>query len=114
MKKAIILPLLFSFLLAASQNIIVIHADQGKTIINKNIYGNFAEHLGHGIYGGFYVGENNKTIPNTVGVRNDVNNALRKMKLPMLRWPDGCFADTYHWKDGVGVKSNQKYFRKPL
>jgi len=107
MKKAIILPLLFSFLLGASQNIIVIHADQGKTIINKNIYGHFAEHLGHCIYDGFYVGDTNKIIPNTDGVRNDVIAALRKMKIPVLRWPGGCFADTYHWKDGVGPKDKR-------
>jgi len=71
-------------------------ADSLKTIINRNIYGHFAEHLGHCIYGGFYVGENNKQIPNTQGIRNDVVDALRKLKIPVLRWPGGCFADTYH------------------
>lgn len=75
--------------------------------INKNIYGHFAEHLGRCIYDGFYVGENNKMIPNTEGVRNDVIAALRKMKIPLLRWPGGCFADTYHWKDGVGPKDKR-------
>ena len=80
----------------------------GNTVkINKNIYGHFAEHLGRCIYDGFYVGENNKTIPNTEGVRNDVIAALRKMKIPLLRWPGGCFADTYHWKDGVGPKDKR-------
>ena len=107
MKKSIVLLGLFSFLFASSQNTIVIHADQGKVFINKNIYGHFAEHLGHCIYDGFYVGDTNKIIPNTEGVRNDVIAALRKMKIPALRWPGGCFADTYHWKDGVGPKDKR-------
>jgi alpha-N-arabinofuranosidase len=107
MKKGIVLPLLFSFLFAASQNTIVIHATDGKVTINKNIYGHFAEHLGRCIYDGFYVGDTNKVIPNTQGVRNDVIAALRKMKIPVLRWPGGCFADTYHWKDGVGPKDKR-------
>jgi alpha-L-arabinofuranosidase len=107
MKKGMLLPLLFSFLFATSQSTIVVHADQGKIIINKNIYGHFAEHLGHCIYDGFYVGDSNKIIPNTEGVRNDVIAALRKMKIPVLRWPGGCFADTYHWKDGVGPKDKR-------
>jgi len=77
------------------------------TTINKNIYGHFAEHLGHCIYGGFYVGDTNKSIPNTAGVRNDVIAALKALKIPVLRWPGGCFADTYHWKDGVGPKDKR-------
>lgn len=107
MKKAILLPLLFSFLFAESQNTIVIYAADGKVRINKNIYGHFAEHLGRCIYDGFYVGDTNKIIPNTQGVRNDVIAALRKMKIPVLRWPGGCFADTYHWKDGVGPRDKR-------
>ena len=75
-------------------------------IISKNIYGHFAEHLGHSIYGGFYVGDSSK-IKNTNGVRNDIIDALRKLKIPNLRWPGGCFADTYHWKDGIGEKSKR-------
>jgi alpha-N-arabinofuranosidase len=107
MKKIMLLLGLFSSLFASSQNTIVIHANQGKVIINKNIYGHFAEHLGHCIYDGFYVGDTNRFIPNTDGVRNDVIAALRKMKIPALRWPGGCFADTYHWKDGVGPKDKR-------
>ena len=76
-------------------------------VISKNIYGHFAEHLGHCIYGGFYVGDSSKTIPNTNGVRNDVIAALKKLKIPNLRWPGGCFADTYHWKDGIGPKDKR-------
>jgi len=90
-----------------SQNEIVLNADKGKEIINKNIYGHFAEHLGHCIYGGFYVGDTNKTIPHKDGVRLDVIEALKKLKVPVLRWPGGCFADTYHWKDGVGPKKER-------
>jgi alpha-N-arabinofuranosidase len=75
-------------------------------VISKYIYGHFAEHLGRCIYDGFYVGDSSK-IPNTSGVRNDIIDALRKMKIPVLRWPGGCFADTYHWKDGIGPKDKR-------
>jgi alpha-L-arabinofuranosidase len=92
---------------AYSQNTIVLNADQGKEIISKHIYGHFSEHLGRCIYDGFYVGEGNAKIPNTQGVRNDVVDALKKLKVPNLRWPGGCFADTYHWKDGVGPKTKR-------
>ena len=75
--------------------------------INKDIYGHFAEHLGRCIYEGIYVGENSK-IPNVNGMRIDVVNALKDMGIPVLRWPGGCFADEYHWKDGIGDKANRK------
>lgn len=90
-----------------AQNTATVYADSGKAIISKHIYGHFAEHLGACIYGGLYVGENNTKIPNTAGVRNDVVDALKKLKIPNLRWPGGCFADTYHWKDGIGPKSQR-------
>jgi alpha-N-arabinofuranosidase len=90
--------------LPSAQNKIVVHPESVKDTINKNIYGHFAEHLGRSIYGGFYVGDTNKTIPNKNGIRLDVIEALKKLKIPVLRWPGGCFADTYHWKDGVGPK----------
>jgi alpha-N-arabinofuranosidase len=80
--------------------------DPADPVISKYIYSHFAEHLGRGIYGGFYVGDTSK-IPNTNGVRNDVIAALKKMKIPSLRWPGGCFADTYHWKDGIGSKDKR-------
>src|SRR4030095_14667096 len=67
-----------------------------------------AEHLGHCIYGGFYVREGNKKIPNKNGVRLDVIEALKKLKIPVLRWPGGCFADHYHWKDAIGPKNQRK------
>lgn len=90
----------------AQQTNIEITERADKVRISRNIYGHFAEHLGRCIYDGFYVGENSK-IPNTNGVRNDIITALKKMKIPMLRWPGGCFADTYHWKDGIGPKDQR-------
>jgi alpha-N-arabinofuranosidase len=94
--------------LGVSQNTVTFKSDTGKqTIISRHIYGHFAEHLGRCIYGGFYVGEGNTKIANTRGVRNDVIDALKKLKIPNLRWPGGCFADTYHWKDGIGPKNKR-------
>ena len=75
--------------------------------INKELYGHFTEHLGHCIYGGIYVGEDSP-IPNTRGIRNDVVEALRAIRVPVVRWPGGCFADTYHWRDGIGPKESRK------
>jgi alpha-N-arabinofuranosidase len=74
--------------------------------VNPNVYGHFAEHLGRCIYEGFWVGEDSE-IPNTRGIRNDVVNALKELKIPVLRWPGGCFADEYHWKDGIGPRENR-------
>ena len=84
-----------------------LNPQEHPVVISKHIYGHFSEHLGKCIYGGFYVGENNTQIPNTNGVRNDVVDALKKMKIPNLRWPGGCFADTYHWKHGIGPKDQR-------
>ncbi|MDO9257076.1 MAG: alpha-L-arabinofuranosidase C-terminal domain-containing protein [Bacteroidales bacterium] len=85
---------------------IEVFADQPGATISKDIYGHFAEHLGHCIYEGIFVGKDSK-IPNTNGIRTDVVKALRDMKIPNLRWPGGCFADTYHWKDGIGPASER-------
>jgi alpha-L-arabinofuranosidase len=85
---------------------ITIQADRQGATINKNIYGQFSEHLGSGIYGGLYVGEDS-SIPNTRGFRNDVIAALKELKVPMVRWPGGCFADEYHWRDGIGSKDKR-------
>ncbi|OKP98051.1 alpha-N-arabinofuranosidase [Paenibacillus sp. P46E] len=82
-------------------------SDLPKSTINKNIYGHFAEHLGRCIYEGIWVGEDSP-IPNTDGIRNDVIAALRKLDIPVLRWPGGCFADEYHWKDGIGLPETRK------
>lgn len=78
---------------------------QGK--ISKYIYGQFAEHLGRCIYEGLYVED--EDIPNKNGMRCDVVNALRELEIPVLRWPGGCFADDYHWRDGIGEKSKRPY-----
>ena len=80
---------------------LVLRVDQPAEVINKNIYGQFAEHLGRLIYSGIWVGRNS-SIPNTNGIRNDVVAALRELSIPVLRWPGGCFADEYHWRDGIG------------
>jgi alpha-N-arabinofuranosidase len=80
--------------------------DQKGPVVNPNIYGHFAEHLGRGIYEGLWVGEDS-SIPNTRGIRNDVIEALRELNLPVLRWPGGCFADEYHWKDGIGPREDR-------
>lgn len=69
--------------------------------IDRNIFGQFAEHLGHGVYEGIWVGPDS-TIPNTRGIRNDVVGALKALKVPNVRWPGGCFADEYHWRKGIG------------
>jgi len=80
---------------------VTVHADTPQWVIDRHIYGQFAEHLGHGIYDGLWVGEQS-AIPNTRGLRNDVVQALRELHVPVVRWPGGCFADTYHWRDGIG------------
>ncbi|MGA2260841.1 MAG: alpha-N-arabinofuranosidase [Acidobacteriota bacterium] len=87
-------------------NTAIINADQGKLTISKQIYGHFAEHLGNCIYGGIWVGENSP-IPNVRGIRMDVVAALRQIQIPNLRWPGGCFADTYHWMDGIGPRDKR-------
>ncbi len=105
--------LLISSILAISSAIsaqdkvtIDIHADQGKQIIYKEIYGQFAEHLGSCIYGGLWVGKNSP-IPNINGYRKDVFEALKNLHVPVLRWPGGCFADEYHWMDGIGPRDKR-------
>jgi len=82
--------------------------DAGKpgAVINKNVYGQFAEHLGTGIYEGLWVGPNSK-IPNTRGWRNDVVGALKDLQVPLVRWPGGCFADEYHWREGIGPRDKR-------
>jgi len=84
----------------------VIHADQPGAKIDRHIYGQFAEHLGHGIEEGVWVGEGSP-IPNTRGIRNDVVAALRELHVPVVRWPGGCFADEYHWRDGIGPRASR-------
>src|SRR5262245_49505808 len=91
-----------------AQNKIVLNPSKARDTINKNIYGHFAEDLGRCIYGGFYIGEGSKQVANKDGIRLDVVEALKKLKIPVLRWPGGCYADNYHWKDGIGPKNQRR------
>ena len=93
-------------LLAQKNATVKIHFDRATDTIPKEIYGHFAEHLGTCIYGGLWVGDNSN-IPNTQGYRTDVLNALKDLNIPVLRWPGGCFADEYHWMDGIGPKDKR-------
>jgi alpha-L-arabinofuranosidase len=83
-----------------------VHADQPGPVIDRHIFGQFAEHLGTGIYGGIWVGPNSK-IPNVRGIRRDVVAALRNLQVPVVRWPGGCFADEYHWREGIGPRAKR-------
>lgn len=110
MRKLILFTLCISFFVRISSQeqpvVVSLEKSEKPIFINKHIYGHFAEHLGRCIYDGIYVGDGS-SIPNTEGVRNDIIEALRALKVPNLRWPGGCFADTYHWKDGIGAKSQR-------
>jgi len=85
---------------------LIVSADGTGHRINRNIYGHFAEHLGRCVDEGIWVGQESP-IPNTRGMRDDVIQALRRLKIPVLRWPGGCFADEYHWRDGVGPRAER-------
>jgi alpha-L-arabinofuranosidase len=101
---------LVSAILSAAQSpmgaVVTVRADEPRGTISRNIYGQFTEHLGRLIYEGLWVGEDSK-IPNTHGLRNDVVSALRELHVPVLRWPGGCFADEYHWRDGIGPRAQR-------
>ena len=85
----------------------LINPNQKISLISKDIYGHFSEHLGRCVYEGLFVGKDSD-IPNINGMRCDVVNALKEMGIPVLRWPGGCFADEYHWKDGIGAPETRK------
>lgn len=87
-------------------NTLTIHADQGRLTIAPEIYGHFAEHLGRCIYDGIWVGPESD-IPNIRGYRKDIVEALKALNIPVLRWPGGCFADEYHWKEGIGPREQR-------
>ncbi len=95
-------------LCAAAHGETAIRIDPGSpgARLDKNLQGQFAEHLGRGIYGGLWVGPDAE-IPNTRGWRNDVVAALKELRVPVVRWPGGCFADTYHWRDGIGPRERR-------
>jgi alpha-N-arabinofuranosidase len=98
--------ILFLDLKVSAQNKVQLSLDTSKPgpKIDRNIFGQFAEHLGHGVYEGIWVGPDS-TIPNTRGIRNDVIAALKALKVPNVRWPGGCFADEYHWRKGIGSRA---------
>ena len=96
-----VFPALATRAMAADKVELSVDASKTGAKIDRNLFGQFAEHLGHGIYDGIWVGPDSP-IPNTRGIRNDVVAALREIKVPDVRWPGGCFADEYHWRNGVG------------
>jgi len=106
-RNALILGVALLVIVATAQPVgaqkveLLVDASKPGAKIDRNIFGQFAEHLGHGIYDGIWVGPDS-TIPNTRGIRNDVVAALKTIKVPNVRWPGGCFADEYHWRKGIG------------
>lgn len=110
MKHQLLSFLFISLTCSAQDATVTIHCNQQGPKINKEIYGQFAEHLGSCIYGGLWVGSNS-SIPNTDGYRTDVFNALKELQIPVLRWPGGCFADDYHWMDGIGPRDQRPSLR---
>lgn len=103
---AVCLHLFLAISVQAQTNQVIVNADQAEYQISKHIYGQFSEHLGRGVYGGIWVGEDSD-IPNTEGYRTDVLNALQELEIPNIRWPGGCFADEYDWRDGIGPRSER-------
>ncbi len=95
--------------IATAQNFITVKANQGRDTISRFIYGHFAEHLGRCIYGGIWIDEPTANIPNRNGIRLDVAEALKKINVPVIRWPGGCFADAYHWRDGIGPRESRRH-----
>ncbi len=83
-----------------------LQADKPGAVVHRDVFGQFAEHLGHGVYGGIWVGKGSR-IPNDGGYRRDVLDALKAINVPMVRWPGGCFGDEYHWRDGIGATKSR-------
>ena len=107
MKKIFLIPFLAMALGAQAQVVVSVHETaKDQPVIPAEIYGQFSEHLGKCIYEGIWVGPGS-SIPNVDGYRTDVLNALKALKVPVLRWPGGCFADEYHWMDGIGPRENR-------
>lgn len=104
--KLLFLLLLVTSLSASAQIRVAVHESDPGPVIPKEIYGQFSEHLGRCIYDGIWVGPDS-SIPNIDGYRKDVLEALKALKVPVLRWPGGCFADEYHWRDGIGPRETR-------
>ncbi len=98
---------MLSLSVLAQENKLTIRADQTGPVISKYIYGHFSEHLGRCCYEGYWVGEDS-AIPNVRGIRSDVVEALKDIQCPVIRWPGGCFADEYHWREGIGPRDQRK------
>ena len=113
MTKKTLVALACSFVAVAAEPVrLTVDATKPGAKIDRNIFGQFAEHLGKGVYEGIWVGPDSK-IPNTRGIRNDVVAALRELKVPNVRWPGGCFADEYHWRKGIGPASQRAVTLNP-
>lgn len=110
MKKTILIFIIIGLSsgFSISQNAVFLNSANSDIKISKHIYGHFAEHISRVIYDGIYVGDDYPNISKTNGVRDDVIKALKDLKIPNLRWPGGCFADTYHWKEAIGPKNERK------
>jgi alpha-N-arabinofuranosidase len=93
-------------LLAAETAHLSIDVSKSGAMIDRNLFGKFAENLGHGPYEGIWVGPD-PPIPNTRGIRNDAVSALKDLQVPTVRWPGGCFADLYHWRKGIGPRGKR-------
>jgi len=104
----VLFPLFMSVLCidSSAQVRVAVHESEPGPVIPKEIYGQFSEHLGRCIYEGIWVGPDS-SIPNEDGYRKDVLEALKELGVPVLRWPGGCFADEYHWQDGIGPRSDR-------
>lgn len=104
---SVLLTLFAAFKVSAQESVkLELQQNQANTQIHKEIYGQFAEHLGRCIYDGFWV-DSNLNVPKQGRIRMDVVEALKKIKVPALRWPGGCFGDEYHWRDGIGATMNR-------
>src|SRR5688572_16082622 len=90
-----------------ADTVLTVLSDRPIGTISPRLYGHFAEHLGRCCYDGLWVGSQNTAIPHSGGFRTDVINALKAMPVPLLRWPGGCYADHYHWRDGIGSQEER-------
>jgi alpha-L-arabinofuranosidase len=107
-KTAAVVTLICTVTFGSAQVTAVIDAVNPATVISRHIYGHFSEHLGRCIYDGYWVSDS-VNVPKKDRIRLDVVEALKKIKIPNLRWPGGCFADEYHWRDGIGPRKQRPY-----
>jgi alpha-N-arabinofuranosidase len=117
MKKSLFVIIIFAMTFSVfgqSSVALVVDAGASKYTISRHIYGHFSEHLGRCIYDGFWVNES-MPVAKQDRIRLDIVEALKKIKIPNLRWPGGCFADEYHWRDGIGPRNQRptKYNFEP-